>query len=101
MPKLTDIRDQALKFFIQCSHPLLIERGKGLAGFWDLSETKGGHFTSDELDLYDEAINAAFPGNSGLESITICKMRADAVKNHPRDKNLVCLASAAVWQEEI
>lgn len=88
MPELTNVRDQALKFFIQCSHPLLIERGRGLASFWDLSDTKGGHFMSDELDLYDEAINVAFPGNRGLESAAICKMRADAVKNNPRDEKL-------------
>jgi hypothetical protein len=80
--------DQALKFFIQCSHPLVIERGKGLAAFWDLLEKKEKQHTSDELNLYDEAINVAFPGNRGLESIAICKMRADAVKNSPKDEQL-------------
>lgn len=88
MSGLINSRDQALKFFIQCNHPLVIERGKGLATFWDVSDTKGKQYTSDELDLYDEAINSTFPGNRGLESTAICKMRADAVKTNSTDEQL-------------
>lgn len=76
-----------MKCYIQCCHPLVVEKGKALAAILDLSKS-GRPCTTDELGLYDEALDALFPGRQGNESIIICKLRADAVKAAPKDEKL-------------
>ncbi|KAI9744804.1 MAG: hypothetical protein M1818_001729 [Claussenomyces sp. TS43310] len=80
----------ALKRFIQCCHPVVSERGISVAAICDLATRSEATVFSgiEELELYDEALKAAFPDSLGVEGSVICRMRAAAVKAVPKDEKL-------------
>jgi N-terminal acetyltransferase B complex non-catalytic subunit len=84
----TNSNDQALRCYIQCCHPAVVERAKGLAIILGLLDQADKRYTIDELELYDESISALFPGNRGFETTQICRLRAEAVKADPKDEKL-------------
>jgi len=79
-----------LRFFIQCCHPILTERGKGLAGILALAQESGKNAVGDvgELELYDEALKVLFPERQSEMRSAIGKMRVEAVKAKPKDEKL-------------
>jgi hypothetical protein len=54
----------------------------------DLSNSSEGHYSAEQLDLYDEGLRVLFPEWHGVEGRAICKIRADAVKSAPKDEKL-------------